>query len=132
MGDYTLIKYLETVSVKISTAMDCVLRFSLQIALTTTDRTEFQTAIDNTQFSGAIELTFEGLKVSLEQSPCYNYIMVFTDEEGNDSGDTDLKNEIITLRDEKASCIFFVVIEKGYNFQWEQKFGDIGTVIFFC
>ena len=29
MGDYTLIKYLETVSVKISTDRDCALRFSL-------------------------------------------------------------------------------------------------------
>ena len=67
--------------------------------------------------------------MSLEQSPCYNYIMVFTDEKGNDVEDTDLKNEIITLRDEKASCIFFVVIETGRNVPWEETFGDIGTVI---
>ena len=55
--------------------------------------------------------------------------MVFTDEKGNDVGDTDLRNEIIALRDEKASCIFFVVIETGDNVPWEQTFGDIGTVI---
>ena len=56
--------------------------------------------------------------------------MVFTDELGNDVNDDTLKNEIITLRDEKKSCIFFVCFEsKGKNIPWEKTFGDVGNVI---
>jgi len=56
--------------------------------------------------------------------------MVFTDEIGNDVNNATLKNEIITLRDEKKSCIFFVVIDYGDGFfQWEETFGDVGNVI---
>ena len=80
-------------------------------------------------FSGAYEATFEGLKFSLEQSPCHNYIMVFTDETGNDVNDATLKNEIINLRDEKKSCIFFVVIDYGFSVPWEAKFGEVGNII---
>ena len=94
-------------------------------------KSDFQTAIsDINDFSGFYEATFEGLKFSLEQSPCHNYIMVFTDEIGNDVNNATLKNEIITLRDEKKSCIFFVVIDYGDGFfQWEETFGDVGNVI---
>ena len=55
--------------------------------------------------------------------------MVFTDEIGNDVNDATLKNEIITLRDEKKSCIFFVVFDLGRGTPWEQTFGDVGNVI---
>jgi len=114
MGDYTLIDYVPTAS----------------ISLTTSERSDFQTAISNiTDFSGSYEATFEGLKFSLEQSPCNNYIMVFTDEIGNDVNDATLKKEIITLRDEKKSCIFFVVFDSGRGTPWEQTFGDVGNVI---
>jgi len=115
IGDYTLIDYVPTSS----------------ITLTTSERSDFQTAISNiTEFSGAYEATFEGLKFSLEQSPCYNYIIVFTDEIGNDVNNATLKNEIINVRDKKKSCIFFVVFEWNRGrIPWEQTFGDVGNVI---
>ena len=62
--------------------------------------------------------------------------MVFTDEIGNDVNDATLKNEIINLRDEKKSCIFFVVFnyvfinyDYDYDVPWEETFGDVGNVI---
>ena len=55
--------------------------------------------------------------------------MVFTDEIGNDVNNATLKDEIINIRDEKKSCIFFVVIDYGNGVQWEDAFGDIGNVI---
>ena len=55
--------------------------------------------------------------------------MVFTDEIGNDADNTALKNEIINTRDEKKSCIFFVVIDYGAGKKWEEKFGDVGKII---
>ena len=55
--------------------------------------------------------------------------MVFTDERGNDVTDVTLKNEIINLRDEKKSCIFFVVIDYGRGIPWEATFGEVGNVI---
>ena len=56
--------------------------------------------------------------------------MVFTDEIGNDVNNATLKNEIISVRDEKKSCIFFVVFEsRGGTIPWEQTFGDVGSVI---
>ena len=59
--------------------------------------------------------------------------MVFTDEIGNDVTDATLKEEIINLRDEKKSCIFFVVFDYsliyGGSVPWEETFGDVGNVI---
>ena len=55
--------------------------------------------------------------------------MVFTDEIGNDVNNATLKDEIINIRDEKKSCIFFVVIDYGNGVQWEDTFGDVGNVI---
>ena len=55
--------------------------------------------------------------------------MVFTDEIGNDVNNANLKDEIINIRDEKKSCIFFVVIDYGNGVQWEDTFGDVGNVI---
>ena len=55
--------------------------------------------------------------------------MVFTDELGNDVNNVTLKEEIITLRDQKKSCIFFVVIDYGLGDQWEDTFGEVGNVI---
>ena len=103
---------------------------SLQISISTSEPSEFKTAIEDiNDFSGKIEATFEGLKFSLEQSSCHNYIMVFTDEIGNDADNTALKDEIINTRDEKKSCIFFVVIDYGEGLKWEEKFGDVGKII---
>ena len=103
---------------------------SLQISISTSEPSEFKTEIEDINvFSGDVEATFAGLKFSLEQSSCHNYIMVFTDEIGDDVNNAILKDEIITLRDEKKSCIFFVVIDYGYGVQWEEFFGDVGNVI---
>ena len=58
--------------------------------------------------------------------------MVFTDEIGDDVNNAILKDEIITLRDEKKSCIFFVAIHTGRYSSvdiWEDTFGDVGNVI---
>ena len=58
--------------------------------------------------------------------------MVFTDEIGNDINNDILKDEIITLRDKKKSCIFFVAINNGRYGNvdiWEDTFGDVGSVI---
>ena len=59
--------------------------------------------------------------------------MVFTDEIGDDVNNAILKDEIITLRDQKKSCIFFVAIDYGQYGSggdiWEDTFGDVGSVI---
>ena len=65
------------------------------------------------------------MKVALEQSTCHNYIIVYTDEfRFLDGYDLALKNDIIRLRDERKSCIFFVPIVTQRNMIYLQQFNQ--------
>ena len=61
----------------------------------------------------------------MEQSTCHNYIIVYTDEfRFLDGYDLALKNDIIRLRDERKSCIFFVPIVTQRNMIYLQQFNQ--------
>ena len=74
------------------------------------------------------------MKFALEQSTCHNYIIVYTDEfRFLDGYDLALKNDIIRLRDERKSCIFFVpIVTQGnmmYLPQFNQTVENVGHMI---
>merc|ERR1719450_226061 len=100
---------------------------SVSVVSTHTDSGAFRNAIQGIdRFSGGTELTYKGLLEALNLSPCHNFIMVFTDELGNDTGDQDLKSQILTLRDQKKSIIFFMIV--GNLTKFESVFGEVGHV----
>jgi len=110
---YTLLDYVTTV----------------QIGITTPSSGVFENAIKSLSFAGSRELTFEGLYKALTLSPCHNFIMLFTDEIGDDTTDQTLKEQIISLRDQKKSVIFFMIVASSSNFPtFQTTFGDIGYV----
>ena len=113
-ASYTLMDYVTTV----------------QVTSTTTSSGAFQSAISGINvFSGGTELTFMGLLEALKLSPCHNFIMVFTDEIGNDTYDSALKAQILALRDQKKSIIFFMVVAHSNLALYQYTFGDIGHVM---
>ena len=100
---------------------------SVKIVSTHTNSGSFKTAIEGIdRFSGGTELTYKGLLEALKLSPCHNFIMVFTDEIGNDTNDPTLKAQILSLRDQKKSIIFFMIV--GDHAYFESVFGDVGRV----
>ena len=113
-ASYTLMDYVTTV----------------QVTSTTTSSGAFQSSISGINvFSGGTELTFMGLLEALKLSPCHNFIMVFTDEIGNDTNDLALKAQILALRDQKKSIIFFMVVAYSNLALYQTTFGDIGHVL---
>ena len=113
-ASYTLMDYVTTV----------------QVTSTTTSSGAFQSSISGINvFSGGTELTFMGLLEALKLSPCHNFIMVFTDEIGNDTNDLALKAQILALRDQKRSIIFFMVVAYSNLALYQTTFGDIGHVL---
>ena len=102
---------------------------NVQIGITTPSSGVFENAIKSLNFAGSRELTFGGLHKALSLSPCHNFIMVFTDEIGDDTNDPAMKQQIISLRDQKKSVIFFMIVASSSNFPvFESTFGDIGYV----
>lgn len=107
------------------TLMDYV--STVQITSTHSSGETFKTAIEAINyFSGGTELTFGGLLEALKLAACHNFIMVFTDEIGNDTNDPVLKEQILNLRDATQSIIFFMIV--GSLPMFEAVFGDIGHV----
>ena len=111
------------------TLMDYVQKISLKTK--TTNHAELTQAVQNLTFGGSNELTFAGLKSALQQSPRHNFIVLISDEVGDDTTDKALKADILKLRDATQSKIFFLMVPPNTN-TWksmQNNFKDIGTVI---
>ena len=118
--DYTLMNYVKQV----------------QVMSTTSSSNTFYDDINNLQtWEGGTEYTFAGLRAALERSPCHNFIVVFTDEVGDDTYNQSLKKKIIKLKDKKKSEIFFMVTQRHPKLvKWKlakmkKVFDGIGHII---
>ena len=85
----------------------------------------------NGVFTGRNEMTFKGLKRALDQAKQNNFIVLFSDEIGDDTTDTAAKEEIIDLVANTQSKIFFLMRPRdGHPLEeMENNFEGIGTVI---
>lgn len=81
-------------------------------------------------FHGGTELTLAGVKFALEKSEWHNFIVVFTDELGDDTTNQTLVKDIESLKESTHSEIFFLVVPKGERIEsfWSVLAG-IGHVI---
>ena len=118
--DYTLMNYISDV----------------HVTSTTSNIKMFLRAVATVQLGNAqvgTESTFASLKFALELSPCHNFIVVFTDEVGDETDNWRLKKEILNLKAERKSEIFFLVSqfeEYGNKLpEMRRVFEDIGYVI---
>jgi len=85
---------------------------------------------DVSNFEGGTELTLAGVKFALEKSEWHNFIVVFTDELGDDTTNQTLVRDIENLKKSTHSEIFFMVVPKGERIEsfWSVLAG-IGHVI---
>ena len=114
--DYTLLDFVTTV----------------HVTTTTSSQDVFHDAVDNLTISGGSrELTFAGIRATLQATSCHNFIVVITDEIGQDTDDVALKSEILVLKSLTKSEIVFLVVSGSATHlsQMEEKFGEIGHVI---
>jgi len=86
---------------------------TIQAALTTTSHQNFSDTINNwNSFRGSRELTFAALKHAMEQVNRNAFVCVWTDEIGDDTNNSTLKQQILSLKTQTNSEIFFMVITK--------------------
>ena len=65
------------------------------------------------QYYGSRELTFAGLKHALQSVNTNGFICVWTDEIGDDTTNTTLRNDILSLKASTQSEIFIMAITKA-------------------
>ena len=109
--------------------MDYVQKVTLKTK--TTNMAEMSRAVKKLTFGGGNERTFAGLKSALQQSPMHNFIVLISDELGDDTTDKALKADILKLRDATQSKVFFLMVPPNAATWKSMKttFKDIGTVI---
>ena len=88
--------------------MDYVQKVTLKTK--TTNMAEMSRAVQKLTFGGGNERTFAGLKSALQQSPMHNFIVLISDELGDDTTDKKLKEDILKLREATQSKIFFLMV----------------------
>jgi len=115
---YTMLTYVDNVTLTIETELN----------------EEMSAEVDelaNGKFKGKNESTFKGLKRALDQAKQNNFIVLFSDEVGDDTTDPAAKQEIIDLVASTESKIFFLMIPRDNHplEDMENNFEGIGTVI---
>ena len=89
-------------------------------------------AVRNLPASGGDQaLTLAGLKVALQQSNTRNFILLFSDEVGDDLTDRTLMDEILVLKNStKSEIMFLMVPSSNKTFEaMKTELGEIGEVI---
>ena len=115
INEFSLLDYVQKVTLKTKT----------------TNMAEMSRAVQKLTFGGGNERTFAGLRSALQQSPMHNFIVLISDELGDDTTDKKLKEDILKLRDATQSKIFFLMVPPNAKIWKSMKtnFNDIGTVI---
>ena len=115
---YTMFTYVENVTTTLQTESNDVM--SDEVA-----------DLANGVFTGTTELTFLGLKTALEVAKKNNFIVLFSDEVGNDADNATVKQEIIDMVSDSQSRIVFLMIASNEHplDKMKENFDDIGTVI---
>ena len=81
--------------------------------LETQNATEFKSVVQNyNTFSGGRELTFAGLKHALSTVKKRAFVCVWSDEIGDDTTNSTLEQEILSLKAQTKSVIFFMMIPR--------------------
>ena len=89
-------------------------------------------AVRNLPASGGDQaLTLAGLKEALQQSNTRNFILLFSDEVGDDLTDQTLMDEILALKNStKSEIVFLMVPNSNKTFEaMKTDLGDFGEVI---
>ena len=100
--------------------------------LNTSDSSQFNSTIQNwnSYSSKGSKLTFKGLKYVLQNNTNKAFVFVWTDDLGEDTTDTNLKDEIIKLKASTKSEIFIMAITEEFTVNdFNDRFKEVGYVI---